>query len=353
MTKALTMSHAGRDTIAACLGMLLIAGTYVDLRHHFRLDGHDETFFTPEHALLYSGFGLLAAWIVWVAYRSSGGRPTRATVPPGYGVGLVGVAIAFVGGVGDTTSHVIFGVEKGLNTLTTPTHLILCTGWVIMLTTPIRAQGLLRTGSNGTWTIAARVALAQAVAQVMFLIPYVTMFTHPGPVRPLTLGVGLGTGDGGGNGWAITSLLTCMVTTVLITIPLVLMLRTSRRLPLGGPTMLIISVGALPVIAVNPRLVPAAGVCGALCAAVLWELAMRRIQPRLSLAAAAWGIPASFAFVAILGQYAGLVASAGIHWPFTVWSGVPVIAAWFAGVIGFAAYAGVREPERDKASVVV
>jgi hypothetical protein len=61
-----------------------------------------ETFFTPWHALFYSGFGAVAAWMGWSVWRR---RPAagswRAAVPAGYGLGLAGTALFLLSGIGD------------------------------------------------------------------------------------------------------------------------------------------------------------------------------------------------------------------------------------------------------------
>jgi len=72
------------DLVTAALAAWLIVGLFVDgWAHNTR--PLLETFFTPWHALFYSGFASLAAWSVW----------RRAAVPPGYGLAVVGLALLF------------------------------------------------------------------------------------------------------------------------------------------------------------------------------------------------------------------------------------------------------------------
>jgi hypothetical protein len=91
-----------------------------------------ESFFTPWHALLYSGFLATAAWL-WSRYERHRG------VPAGYGLGYVGVATFAIGGVFDMFWHLVFGVEVDLEALLSPSHLVLFLGGALILSSPFRA----------------------------------------------------------------------------------------------------------------------------------------------------------------------------------------------------------------------
>ncbi len=72
-----------------------------------------ESFFTPAHGVLYSGFAATTAWLGWMALR--GRRPGVAPwrwLPSGYGPAVLGVALFAAGGVGDLAWHTVFGVER-------------------------------------------------------------------------------------------------------------------------------------------------------------------------------------------------------------------------------------------------
>jgi len=93
-----------------------------------------ETFFTPWHAVFYSGFISVALWICWSVWR-------RSRVPAGYGPAPLGVAIFLLSGVGDMIWHLAFGIERDIAALLSPTHLGLFTGAFLIVTAPLRSQG--------------------------------------------------------------------------------------------------------------------------------------------------------------------------------------------------------------------
>ncbi|HEX8771630.1 MAG TPA: hypothetical protein VF711_12760, partial [Acidimicrobiales bacterium] len=77
-----------------------------------------ESFFTPWHALFYSGFAATAIWMLrMVEIRRTEGSTVFTAVPVGYGLGLVGVAVFAVGGAFDMAWHELFGIEVDLEAL--------------------------------------------------------------------------------------------------------------------------------------------------------------------------------------------------------------------------------------------
>jgi hypothetical protein len=99
-----------------------------------------ETFWTPWHAVYYSGFAATAAW-VWVLVLRHWrlGKRGLAAVPVGYGLGLVGAAAWPLAGGLDALWHTVFGIERGAEILLSPTHLLLGLSELLLLTSPLRA----------------------------------------------------------------------------------------------------------------------------------------------------------------------------------------------------------------------
>ena len=99
-----------------------------------------ESFFTPYHALLYSGFlsNVLAVGIplFWNRRR---GYLWRGSLPPGYDLTAVGVAIFAIGVIPDMTWHRVFGIEEGIDVLISPTHLFMGVGMALILLGPARS----------------------------------------------------------------------------------------------------------------------------------------------------------------------------------------------------------------------
>ncbi|NJK43549.1 MAG: hypothetical protein HC933_04120 [Pleurocapsa sp. SU_196_0] len=85
----------GQNLVTVMLGLWLIGGVFVDGYAHNNLRSTIESFFTPWHAALYSGYTATSLWIVWLitAQVRRGARGLTA-VPRGYGLGLAGVLIS-------------------------------------------------------------------------------------------------------------------------------------------------------------------------------------------------------------------------------------------------------------------
>jgi hypothetical protein len=126
--------------VTVIVGSWLMLGLFVDGWAHSNLHGTIETFFTPWHAIFYSGFLACALWIGRIALpHLRQGRAGLASMPRGYTLGLVGVIIFGVGGIGDMIWHIIFGIEVDIAALLSPTHLILWLGGTLILSSPFRA----------------------------------------------------------------------------------------------------------------------------------------------------------------------------------------------------------------------
>jgi len=133
------------DAVTMLLGTWLLVGLVVDGWAHNNLQAL-ETFFTPWHAVFYSGFVATAGWVLATATRARQPEPSGlAAFPAGYGLAVVGVVIFAVGGAGDLAWHSIIGIEQDVEALFSPTHLLLFAGMALILSTPLRG-GLERPG---------------------------------------------------------------------------------------------------------------------------------------------------------------------------------------------------------------
>ena len=182
--------HRRRDSVTAVVGAWLTGGLFLDGWAHNNLPSL-ETFFTPWHALFYSGFAACAAWILYVALRDRvSGRSWRETVPPGYALSLVGIFVFGISGIGDLTWHTIFGIERGIAALLSPTHLGLITGAFLVVTTPFRAavaDGLIP--RSGGWRQLGPVVASVSLAGLLlaFIFQNVAQFSQN---QFVSLGVG-------------------------------------------------------------------------------------------------------------------------------------------------------------------
>jgi hypothetical protein len=180
------MSWRG-DLLTVLLATWLITGLFIDgWAHNTR--PLLETFFTPWHAVFYSGFGATAAWICWSVWsRRRTAGSWRASVPAGYGLGLAGVAIFLVAGVGDMSWHIAFGIERDIAALLSPTHLGLFVGAFLIVTTPLRSSwadpGLGRRVGLGR-LLPAVLSLTLAASLTAFMFQYL----HPVYENVVSLG---------------------------------------------------------------------------------------------------------------------------------------------------------------------
>jgi hypothetical protein len=169
--------RADMATVAFCTW--LIAGLAVDGWAHVNLR-RLETFFTPWHAIFYSGFLTTAAWIIWnVRRRSRGVASALEAVPAGYGLGLVGLAMFAVGGVLDMIWHIVYGIEVNIDALLSPTHLLLYAGGFLIITSPFRAAWTdpdLSTHPTLSRFLPALMSITLASALSAFMFMYLSPF---------------------------------------------------------------------------------------------------------------------------------------------------------------------------------
>jgi hypothetical protein len=166
------------DLVTTVLAACLVTGLFIDgWAHNTR--PRLETFFTPWHALFYSGFTATAAWICWSVWnRRSATGSWRASVPAGYGLGLAGIAIFLVSGIGDLSWHLAFGIERDIAALLSPSHLGLFLGAFLIATTPLRSAWAdpalrRRVGLGRLLPAVLSVTLAGCLAAFMF------QYLHP------------------------------------------------------------------------------------------------------------------------------------------------------------------------------
>jgi hypothetical protein len=128
------------NAITIFFGLWMIAGLFVDGFAHANLRSTIESFFTPWHGILYSGFASAALWTTWLGYKQARlGRRGLEAIPVGYELGMVGVIVFGLGGFGDMIWHTIFGIEIDIAALLSPSHLMLLIGGVLVLTSPLRS----------------------------------------------------------------------------------------------------------------------------------------------------------------------------------------------------------------------
>jgi hypothetical protein len=243
-TLARPRSTWAQDLITALLSGWVVTGMVLDAWAHQNVS-QLESFFTPWHAVLYSGFLAVAAWMVTRALAGGSVRPLRLDVPAGYGLGLVGVAIFFAAGVGDGIWHTIFGIERDLEAALSPTHIGLFLGALLMFTTPLRsAWSSDRLGPAPSFRALLPTLLAVTFTTLLtsFLFFYLSAFRNPSSTWPPFAVAGRAAGSlpvvAYGRELGVASVL---VTNLLLLAP-VLYLSRRWRPPFGSATLLFTAV---------------------------------------------------------------------------------------------------------------
>ena len=307
------------DGAATLLGAAFTGGLFLDGWAHTH-GKVDDTFFTPWHAVLYSSFFAMAVLLVGRAawgFRRVGGW--RGAMPPGYGLGLVGVACWVIGGPFDALWHSIFGFEASVEALMSPAHAILAIGYGLMAAGPLRA-GLRRPPAGWRDKLVTVLSMTFVVSNLTFF----TQIAHPvsnlwaaGPARMSHDVLELG----------ITGML---LSVVVLTAP-VLFLARWNRLPPAGVTLLVgLNAFAMGFV-YDGGPYPRAAVLALVAGAVLADLVRAAIRPGAE-RAAAFRVFSVALPVLLYGAYFITVGLAhGFGWSPHVWLGVIV----FAGVIGW------------------
>jgi hypothetical protein len=126
------------DLLVGLIGLSLAAGFLLDSWAHLHVPV--ETFFTPYHATFYSAMVVGTIILAVFARRNKALGFTGINVlPAAYQSALWGVPVFFAGGIGDLIWHTFFGVEDRVEAVTSPTHLIIGVGVLLVVGAPIRS----------------------------------------------------------------------------------------------------------------------------------------------------------------------------------------------------------------------
>ena len=149
----------------------LISGISLDAwaHNHFKL----ETFFTPWHAVLYSG--LLAASLVlpgMILINKRRGLSWKESIPAGYEIAVLGIIGSFIGGIGDMLWHVFLGIEQNIDAQFSPTHIALMLFFGFIIVGPYHA---LSSSSRPT----SRVLLVLSYTLILTYWSIISQSVHP------------------------------------------------------------------------------------------------------------------------------------------------------------------------------
>lgn len=166
----------GLDWSMALLALIFVGGLFLDGWAHTH-GKVDDSFFTPWHGVLYSGFALNLAALLGVAWvNRSRGYPLPAWLPSGYWLSLVGMALWLIGGPGDLIWHTLFGIEESIDALYSPTHLLLASGLTLAASGPFRAFWARPGSPKG---LAEQLPMLLSLAATLSTLGFFIQYTHP------------------------------------------------------------------------------------------------------------------------------------------------------------------------------
>lgn len=297
----------------------LVGGVFLDGWAHNHIPAL-ETFFTPWHGVLYSGYFAVAAFLVCtLVYNHRRGSAWQRAVPAGYGLSVFGAAIFGAGGGLDLTWHVLFGIEKSVDALLSPTHLILALGVVLMVSGPLRAAWY----RSPSQTREDRTHLFPMILSLTFMLAVLSFFTQY--ADPIV--------TSWANQFTSEPLRELGIASILLQAAILMggILPVVRRwqLPLGAFAIIFLIKSALSsVLAVSSPVIVVAAV-GLLIGFTI-DLMYRWLKPSMERGLAFH----LFAFVAPIvntaAYFLGLAAIHGIAWSVNLWAGSIVL----SGVVG-------------------
>lgn len=325
------------DLVTVAFGGWLILGLFTDGWAHANLPGL-ETFFTPWHGLLYSGFAGSALWLAVLARRGRRlGRSWRRALPVGYPLAALGVLAFGAGGVGDMLWHVMFGVETGIDALLSPTHLVLLVGGALVLTSALRA-GWARPpdpeGPSLRGELPAVLSLVLVTALAAFFLLYVSVFTGAAAAEGLTRIPEGAPGHEAAELPAVAGLAAYLITTLVLVAPVLLAQHAGRRPP--GTIVLLVAVVAWLSAAVG-GLTPygiAAAVAVTAGAAAAEPLVARIDRSGLPAAVRSSAVAAAVPALIWPAQLVAVAVTDGVRWPVELWSGVVLLSVLVAAALG-------------------
>jgi hypothetical protein len=165
------------DWIMTALAAYFVSGLYLDGWAHTH-GKVDQSFFTPWHAVLYSGqllmVMILAGMLVRNVWR---GSALRHALPGGYNLSLAGVLLWFIGGPGDLIWHTLFGIEQSVEALYSPTHLLLALGLALAVSGPLRAAYHRSAGEMRS--LIDQLPMILSFAFTLSVLTFFIMIAHP------------------------------------------------------------------------------------------------------------------------------------------------------------------------------
>jgi hypothetical protein len=326
---AAAIGGAGFDWLMAGLGCWLIGGLYLDGWAHIHVPAL-ETFFTPWHAVLYSGYIAGAGALAVTMHRNRRRGASRSNaLPVGYGLSLVGAFVFFLSGLADMVWHVVFGIENGVEGLISPSHLALAFGGGLMVTGPLRA-GLHRAApASQPWL--SRMPMVVSLTLFLSLITFFTGYASPYGTTWVTE-----TPRTGSYGHLSAGLAGFLVQPAVL-MGLVLFVLRKQPLPLGSLTVLL-SVNVALMTIIHDKYLdtgPYPLIGTAVLTGLISDVLIARLRPAPNRTHAfrtmAFAIPA----VQYLLYFLAVMVWARVGWSVHLWTGAIVMAGGVGWLLSY------------------
>ncbi|WP_101790625.1 hypothetical protein [Nonomuraea indica] len=316
------------DLVTALLGVWFGIGLMIDAWAHSNL-AELETFFTPWHAVFYSGFAAVSGWIIWQAWRNvRKGRQGLAAVPMGYLAGLVAVPGFAAFGFADMMWHTFLGIEQSVDILFSPSHLGLIATMTLIITTPLRsAWNAPDLGDRPSFG-----RLLPALVGLAFAATLVSLFLSYGDAMQWSAG-GVVEAFSSVDERGADRLASSMIITNVVLLAPVLFLLRRWRLPFGSVTLMyavgVLMPGAQTAFENLPVLL------GFVAAGVVNDLLIRWLRPSAVRRGAFWGFAGLSAFTT-WSLYLAVASVAAGRTPAVpeLLTGAPIVAGLVGLVLG-------------------
>ena len=139
----------------------------------------DESFFTPWHAVFYSGFAAVVGGLGgMMLVNRVRGYSWHLAIPAGYERALGGTIVFAFGGVFDLAWHTILGIEEGFEALLSVSHLLLVFGLLLVMSSPMRAAWR-STSATTRLSLGAQLPLLLSISFTLSVVTFITAYLHP------------------------------------------------------------------------------------------------------------------------------------------------------------------------------
>ena len=312
----------------------LMFGLYLDgWAHNTSLP---DSFWTPWHAVFYSGYAALAAFLGLVMLRGiASGATFRQAIPEGYAPTVLGVIVFGVGGFFDMIWHTAFGIERNLDVLFSPSHLMLAIGIVLLVSGPLRS--VWRRGALSRPSVDAAVAVL-SLGMILLMLTFMLQFAMPFAFTPATPGEARL-----GELAQVRALFGILAFTAILVALSLLALREGVLLPGSITFLLLLDAFAMIAMRNNGQAVQRDVIFStAVAGGILGDLLLWRLRPGPRRLVAVRIFAAALPGAIFLWYFAAIAVHIGTWWSVTALLGAPVLAALAGLLVSYLAFPRVE-----------